>query len=116
MDEKEEPRTSYVNNIGIAVAVLWLLPGSLFFAIVSGRVEHQDVHNLLWMSYHLILLACMLGGVTFRCNLGHQYLRLCAPRRGIYVYEYHRVRAAPPNDARGGTQPSRVARTAHPRG
>jgi len=63
LDEKEEPRTSYVNNIGILVALLWLVPGTLFFAIVSGRVEHQSVHNLLWMSYHIILLlACVLGG------------------------------------------------------
>jgi ABC-type glucose/galactose transport system permease subunit len=61
--DEEEPRTSYVNTVGIVTAILWLVPGTLFFAIVSGRVEHQSVHNLLWMSYHLILLlVCVLGG------------------------------------------------------
>lgn len=63
VEDVEEPRTNYVNTIGIVTAILWLAPGSLFFAIVSGRVEHQHVHNALWMSYHLILLlVCLLGG------------------------------------------------------
>ena len=62
-EEVEEPNKSYVNNIGIVTAMLWLVPGCLFFAIVSGRVEHQDVHNVLWMTYHMILLlVCILGG------------------------------------------------------
>lgn len=48
---------------GIVTAMLWLIPGSIMFLIVSGRVEHQDVHNLLWMSYHtILLLVCVLGG------------------------------------------------------
>jgi hypothetical protein len=79
LDKEEEPNTSYVNNIvrcaaqrgrasaycaqGIVTAMLWLLPGVVMFAIVSGRVEHQEVHNLLWMTYHsILLLVCILGG------------------------------------------------------
>ena len=83
LDDKEEPNTSYVNNIvrdpcarqtqtcagvlinpqGIVTAMLWLVPGAIMFLIVSGRVEHQDVHNVLWMSYHcILLLVCVLGG------------------------------------------------------
>lgn len=61
--DEEEPSTSYVNTIGIITAILWLIPGIIMFFIVSGRFEHQDVHNFLWASYHLILLlVCILGG------------------------------------------------------
>ena len=50
-------------SIGIAVAMMWVLPGACVVAIITGRMEHQSIQMTLWACFHLIVfLVCILGG------------------------------------------------------